>query len=178
MTQHQYKIGDRVIVSEDAWGLAEDFQGETVTISRLRSAGGYYFNDGQYDIFLEPSEIVGRALTPEPEKEAPPVLKQGRLWQVRDPGAAYKQAIFPLDYDCVAFVEANTPEAAFELLNHPDVTEEELEKRLLRLSARIRSMSSGDVIEIDGVFHYCQVVGWCEIPHFPAKVHPFQGVLP
>jgi hypothetical protein len=68
---------------------------------------------------------------------------------------------FPEDYELVAKVDTNSVEKAYELTNHIDC--EWWENEGVELVKQSRSTSVGDVIEIEGKLHRCEMMGWKEI---------------
>jgi len=175
MTQHQYKVGDRVIVSDDAAGIATSYRGETVTLTRLTIMGNYaYETEGGTEGVLYPDEIAGLV------EEGPPVLKQGRLWQVRERRSILSQGyLFPDEFDCVAILkDIRDEDDAFDLTANPHMPHEERMARMTLLRPNVDSMSgmACSIVEIDGVFHLCKTFGWDVITEFPSRVNCWDGV--
>jgi hypothetical protein len=56
----------------------------------------------------------------------------------------------------------------FEATNAPEsfLDAEQLFVRQTFADAKLHSLSRGDVVEIDGTFYKCKMVGWEEVPHF------------
>ena len=56
----------------------------------------------------------------------------------------------------------------FDATNAPDryLDSEQMFVRQTFADAKLHSLSRGDVVEIDGTFYKCKMVGWEEVPHF------------
>jgi len=80
-----------------------------------------------------------------------------KVWHAKKMGVGE----FPADYEMVAVVETDSPDVAFELTNTIECPW--WENAGVQAQKKTRSTSMGDVVEINGKFYLCEMIGWSEI---------------
>lgn len=89
-----------------------------------------------------------------------------KVWHAKLPTFGLSQQNFPADYEVVAEVESESLKAIFQLTNHIDWPWWNNVPTVKALK-QTRSTSVGDVVEINGKYHLCEMAGWREITAVP-----------
>lgn len=79
-------------------------------------------------------------------------------------GIGSESRVWPDDFDLVAVVDVNDPDAAFGLTNHTDDAGWTRNRGVRVLMDGVRSTSVGDIVVTpDGKVYLCQNIGWAVI---------------
>lgn len=84
-----------------------------------------------------------------------------KVWHAKVPTFGLSEQNFPADYELVAEVDTNDVEYAYKLTNHIDCPW--WENREVKAIKQTRSTSVGDVLEVNGKFHRCEMAGWIAV---------------
>ena len=84
-----------------------------------------------------------------------------KVWHAKTPTFGLSKQNFPTDYELVAEVDTDDLDIAFERTN--TINRPWWENDRVKPLKQTRSTSVGDVVEVNGKYHLCEMAGWTEV---------------